>query len=601
MNEQSVADIEWEKWDLETMMTKTINVPIYQRPYSWEDEHVIEFLKDLDYFAKTKYQSYLFGLTIVMKKIEESNDGTKNEKFELIDGQQRLTTSLIFISAIRDIAIEFSLPNLDSFKNVATRCLGGMEFGIEKYNLTLGKVNEKYFLDNIQKFNNPVAGQKHIIEKPDTSSPSNYKIWKSYQLIYDHLVEKIGNKEPREQSKILEEYLLNLTKRFKLSVVITRDLGQSYIIFETFNSRGQDLDATDLLKNYFFMICKEDDIIIDGWTKMISALDSMKEAPTDFIRCYYNSIYVTSEDLFCRKKQLFQLIKEKINDNKEKAEKFLKGLFEQYPVYLAMRDPDNQSIFKTEEQKKPLDCLRKFNLRTYYPLVLALKKTDLSDKKLANCLSIIESMIIRNMIIGGDSPNSFETKFANWASSISSGDNVDTIMTLITSNTRSDSEFKRDFDVFTPGSDTTAKILLWNMYNEDYKERPIQKSPFKVHLEHIMPQDNKEWNVDNQYHADYVNRIGNMTLLYSKLNIGASNRPLEEKREKYIQSDLKQNIDLSKVSTSEWTGELIEARQNYFFDVALKRWPVQDKNKKDAKIDLENNEWKKIIENPRIE
>ncbi|WP_400210611.1 DUF262 domain-containing protein [Candidatus Methanarcanum hacksteinii] len=599
MTDQSAADIEWEKWDLETMMTKTISVPIYQRPYAWEEEQVKEFLKDLDYFAKTKYQSYLFGLTIVMKRVEEDSDGTKIESFELIDGQQRLTTALIFISVVRDIATELILPNLDSFRTVAKRCLGGVEFSTEEYHLTLGKINRQYFLENIQKYCDPVNsrdGQKHIIEEPEKTSPSNYKIWKSYQTIYEHLIKKIEGKPPREQSKILEDYLSNLTKRFKLSAVITKDLGQSYIIFETFNSRGLDLDATDLLKNYFFMICKEDKDVVDGWTNMVDALNDKKEAPTDYIRCYWNSIHVKNDEGFCRKKQLFQFVKDLVDDDKTKAKQFLTGLFKQYPVYLAMRDLDDQTTFKTDDQKKPLDCLRKFNLRTFYPLVLALKTKVTSENKLAESFSKIESLIIRNMIVGGDSPNSFETKFAIWASSISSGKDVDSIMKLVEDETRSDSQFKNEFDTFVPGSDTTAKILLWNIYNEDYKERPIPYSPFKLHLEHIMPQDNKQWKVNNQIHSEYVNHIGNMSLLNNKLNIGASNLPLEDKRAKYIQSDLKQNIDLSKVSTAEWTADMIQARQEYFFDVAMRRWPVKDKSKKDLTLDLKDNLWKNKIE-----
>lgn len=599
MTDQSSADIEWEKWDLETMMTKTISVPIYQRPYAWEEEQVKEFLKDLDYFAKSKYQSYLFGLTIVMKKTVERPDGTKIDVYELIDGQQRLTTALIFVSVIRDLATELLLPDLDSFRTVAKRCLGGIEFSNEEYHLTLGKVNRQFFLENIQKYCDPANardGKKHIIAEPPKNSPSNHKIWKTYQIIYDHLIGKIMDKIPKEQSKILEEYLTNLTTRFKLSAVITKDLGQSYIIFETFNSRGLDLDATDLLKNYFFMICKEDKDVVDGWTNMVGELNDKKEAPTDYIRCYWNSIHVKNDEQFCRKKQLFQFVKDLVDDDKVKAKQFLKGLFEQYPVYLAMRDLEDQTAFSTDDQKKPLDCLRKFNLRTFYPLVLALKTKNLSDKKLADCLSKIESLIIRNMIVGGDSPNSFETKFAIWASSVSSGTAIDEVMQLVETETRSDTQFKKEFDVFVPGSDTTAKILLWNMYNEDYKERPIVKSPFRIHLEHIMPQDNKEWKVNNKYHEEYVDHIGNMSLLYNKLNIGASNLPLEDKREKYIQSDLKQNLDLANVTTKEWTAEMIQARQEYFFEVAMRRWPVKDKAKKDLTLDLSNNLWKKKIE-----
>ena len=204
--------------------------------------------------------------------------------------------------------------------------------------------------------------------------------------------------------------------------------------------------------------------------------------------------------------------------------------------------------------------------------------------------------MIRNMILGPESPNAYETKFASWASRISSGESVETVMDEVKEKMIPDSHFQTVYNMYTPESDTSAKIILWNIFNEDYKERPISKSPFKIHLEHIMPQDNSKWKVDDDFHDKYCNHLGNMTLLYYKLNEGASNNLLEDKHEQYKKSDIRQTKDLLKVTTSDWTKELIEARQQYFFSVAMTRWPSFTKEKKDLEIDLNDNAWKKIVD-----
>ena len=578
--------MDWKDWDLQTILGKNITIPSYQRPYAWEFDQIDDFIKDLDYFIKSGYPSYLFGQAILMQL------GNKSDKYELIDGQQRLTTAVIFLSAIRDITAEYNLPDVDSFRGYIKPLIGKQLFGNENYNLTLGKDNRDYFIENIQRHcvpENANDGLKR--ELSETDDPYNKKIYAAYTQIYNDLIERISNKDTEEQKNILYSYMTNLCEHFKLSVVITDDIGQAYIIFETLNKRGTPLDVTDLLKNFFFMRCNGKSSVVENWNKLIDNLVSSGENPSDYIRCYWNSIHSFTKDDFTREKYLFRNIKSARGDRQSKAENMVKALLDQHKTYLALRNPDRQKVFTDAEQKKSLRCLRQFTLKTFYPVMLALKmRNDLSESTITKCISVIESYIVRNMVIGKDNPNAFETDFAAWASRISKDVDVNTIIKEISDKINPDSEFKMYFCNYSNDKNTKPKVILWNIYNHEYKERLITDSPSKIHLEHIMPEDNGLWKTDEAVHKKCCYRLGNMTLLYGKLNQSIKHKLLENKCDKYEESDIKQNAPLLNYTTATWTEEIIASRQEYLFSIAIERWPV-DKAKKDVELDLENNPW----------
>ena len=582
--------MDWKDWDLQTILGKNITIPSYQRPYAWGFDQIDDFIKDLDYFIKSGYPSYLFGQAILMQI------GNKSDKYELIDGQQRLTTAVIFLSAVRDITAEYNLPDVDSFRGYIKPLIGKQLFGNENYNLTLGKDNRDYFIENIQRHCVPEnANDGNKRELANTDDPYNKKIFAAYTQIYNDLIERISDKDPEEQKNVLYSYMTNLCEHFKLSVVITDDIGQAYIIFETLNKRGTPLDVTDLLKNFFFMRCNGKPSVVDNWNKLIDNLVSAGENPTDYIRCYWNSLYSPAKDDFTREKYLFRNIKGIIGDSQFKAENMVKALLDHHKIYLALRNPDRQKVFTESEQKKSIRCLRQFGLKTFYPVMLALKmRNDLTESTITKCVTVIESYIVRNMMIGKDNPNAFETDFAVWATKISKGTDVNTIIKEISEKISPDSEFKMFFCSYSNDQNTKPKVILWNIYNHEYKERPITDSPSKIHLEHIMPEDNGLWKIDDEVHKRCRYRLGNMTLLYGKLNQSIKHKPLEEKCDKYEESDIKQNAPLLDYTTATWTEEVISMRQEYLFSIATERWPV-DKTKRDLQLDLESNSWYKAV------
>jgi hypothetical protein len=166
------------------------------------------------------------------------------------------------------------------------------------------------------------------------------------------------------------------------------------------------------------------------------------------------------------------------------------------------------------------------------------------------------------------------------------------IVGYLKKRTPTDDEFfinfqNRDF----PRSPQTKYTLekIEDVLTNNTKEK-ILSGRTDVHTEHIMPRDigSKSNNNDVNYtwkkelgpraskHLMYVNRIGNLTLLGSELNIMASNLPFVEKKKKYEQSNIMLTKELCKVK--KWTFEEISSRSKYLAGIAKKIWNFQNIN-----------------------
>ena len=92
----------------------------------------------------------------------------------------------------------------------------------------------------------------------------------------------------------------------------------------------------------------------------------------------------------------------------------------------------------------------------------------------------------------------------------------------------------------------------------------------EVHIEHIMPVNNNKWNVDTEFHDEYLWRLGNLALLSEKLNGSASNELFDEKKLYYRESKIEPNKQLAE--NCKWGKEEIENRQKQLARYALEIW-----------------------------
>lgn len=185
-----------------------LKLPEYQRPYKWEEKNVNELFIDLNSVIEkiNQYKEYKYRLGSVIL-FQTNNPKTNNPEYEIVDGQQRLTTLMLIIGCLNQLGCEI-YNNQEQEKRI-----------------DLNKI-EKFVEDS---FNKGEISKEHLSE--------NYKLIKS----------KLQNE--------YEDYLDNLLKVLKTNItfvrfIITGDKAIAFQLFDSQNARGKELYPHDLLKAY---------------------------------------------------------------------------------------------------------------------------------------------------------------------------------------------------------------------------------------------------------------------------------------------------------------------------------------------------------------
>ncbi|MBR7006546.1 MAG: DUF262 domain-containing protein [Candidatus Methanomethylophilaceae archaeon] len=337
--------MKWSDKAIKELFTNNLTIPEYQRSFSWTEDNIDDFFTDLKNFITRKDEYYLFGQIII------HHDDTINY---IVDGQQRITTSTIFLCVIRDILKERKY-DIDSLRTKINNAIG---FADEQYRLTSGYDSREFFMNYVQGANHDYKPKRDI----------DRKLKNAYQQLYDQTIEYIGNDdESPDKLKILATRFLD---GFHISYVETDSLSQAFTVFETLNARGSPLEVPDLLKNHFFSrLDKNHEYIKNNWIEMVDKISKIgPKATTQFIKYYWNSL-----NEFIREKELFDRIS-KIPD--ADLYDFLKGLFDSEELYIEIVNPDSKSTIFDDDTVDCLKNLKQFGASSFCPLVIALYNTD---------------------------------------------------------------------------------------------------------------------------------------------------------------------------------------------------------------------------------
>ena len=96
--------IESDKLFIKDIFSKWYRIPEYQRPYVWGTGEVTDLMDDIGQARATDPNSQYFLGSMVLQKSTKETGGTVYEEFDLLDGQQRLTTLFLITAVLRDLA-----------------------------------------------------------------------------------------------------------------------------------------------------------------------------------------------------------------------------------------------------------------------------------------------------------------------------------------------------------------------------------------------------------------------------------------------------------------------------------------------------------------
>ncbi|HQT83778.1 MULTISPECIES: DUF262 domain-containing protein [Acidiphilium] len=230
------------------LKTRRFSVPAYQRSYAWEIEHVESLLNDINDAINGKEKEYFLGSIVVTGPIDR--------RYEVVDGQQRLTTVSLLISAIRDkfrdqrdVEAETSIRN-DFLANVDRKTKE------REPKLVLNEVDNEFYQEIIENKTNIDVGR--------FQRQSHKRLIEASNRIRKYIDDITAVASDADEK--LHSWLDYLESNLKVILVTAPDASNAFVIFETLNDRGLELAISDLLKNYLFHKSgdKMEEVKIDG-------------------------------------------------------------------------------------------------------------------------------------------------------------------------------------------------------------------------------------------------------------------------------------------------------------------------------------------------
>ena len=536
-------------------------IPNYQREYSWETDQIEEFWSDLiETISLSEEITHFFGQIVV------HNDESSKKKY-IIDGQQRTITSIIFLHVLKRKYHQLYKDSDNSLDdaNYAEMNISRDYIGTKApFHLTLGDESDNDCFVNIISNNNNSEKSSKKHKKKSHSNMHN-----TYNFFFEKVTAMMDEQaDIGEKLIVLNTLFETFSQRFSVLYMEATQLEEAYIIFETLNARGKDLEASDLLKNFLFGKVKNDvELAQKKWVAMLDNLDGAD--PTKYIRSYWNSAHGLTNE-----RTLYRTISQRIKTPKE-GEDLLSNLETYSMIYHDVMFPDEISWFADKSLISHLKNLKTLGASTFYPVVIAMESRDFSEKDIDKVLNDIEILYFRNNTICKNASNMMERFFAQLAQDITEKSlyKVEEICAEIGKQVVEDSVFEEAFNIWTGKQKEIIRYILYMIHlHLSNNATKVNTDNDVVHVEHIMPSDNSKWKVDESVHSDYLWRLGNLALMLGKANIKASNKPFSEKKEIYKESQILPNPDV--YSYKVWGADEIIDRQKKLCKHAMMIWKI---------------------------
>lgn len=451
-------NLQFTQMSLETLFKEKTNmaIPIYQRGYAWGADQVDDLWNDLMEVMADNQDDHFFG-QVVMNESEG--------KLFIIDGQQRLTTTVIFLAVIREAFLKLAATDdqISSEAKIRATDLQTDVLGVNNhYHLTQSDAIRDYFDRFIQ-----TSGAFETA--PKTKEQSLKNIHRTFLALQKNVTDELA-KLPTTNERL--NYLKSLYKRFTqgffVITIITQDEAAAFVIFETLNARGRDLNASDLLKNHIFRTARNNLQDVQAmWDRMMETLNNDSGVTTRFIRAYWNAT-----EKFVTEKSLYKAIHNNVTTSAE-ATTFTEELADLADSFAALTDPKNNIYFEDERVTSMLVVLKDMGGKTFYPLVLAMVKNDFNETEILPVLHKIYSFIVRNFTVGGLVANKYEKTFSQIAEQVNSHllTTVDEINAEIAMDMLSDEQFAESWAHFQVKTEKVAKHILFETIYQDEQDR----------------------------------------------------------------------------------------------------------------------------------
>ncbi|MDU5881365.1 MAG: DUF262 domain-containing HNH endonuclease family protein [Clostridium perfringens] len=554
-------------------------IPDYQRAYSWTKENLKQLVEDIWESVELnkargnkefdQYEPYFLGSIVLCSK-EYKDDGCGI--YDVIDGQQRLTSIIMLIAAIRD------LIDNEEYKKVLSdliyqkpNVLMGIKESIRVK--ARGKEEEffkKYILTN---------GGTELVKDLDMEELSEAKqnMVNAIEVFRDSFFNENG--ELLEEK--LNEFIVYLLQKVVLVVITTESFTSAFRLFNVINARGLPLTDSDLLKSENLRVMNPE------------------------IRKEYTDIWESHEqDL--GKEKLDQIIgfmrTMKLKNKVEESvyEEFSKKIFRNEPEYLGVNFVNHLTAVKalydkyiidgnlegvSEEEKSYYKNLINI-MREFLPYddwmasVIRFAEKFNDDKLVLEFVKVLEKRLVIDWVNG----NSFADRLNRVYGILEAIEEKDSLEEIkeapvfLYDLERTTAYFENalnDIDFYSKGRMMIPKYIFVRLDMEKRANEVLDYSD-KIMIEHVLPRNAKEAYWKDNFSADqrrnWANKFGNLVIITGAKNTRANNKPFGEKVEQYLSKKSDFAITKEVLELSDWNMDSLKDRHESLVNRALELW-----------------------------
>lgn len=554
--------------------TKQIQVPDYQREYSWGKDQWSELWDDVYALTRERDNHFLGSIVVI-----EKNSG-EMKTLELVDGQQRLTTISIFLCAMRD-----RFDGDEEFDNLADLIDDNF---LQIQNPSTGNWHQKIQLNKFHNddFDRILNGNVDLVSDSQLKEAYEYYASKlegfeseKVQQLYDNLIQSV--------------YIVQIECGSEVS---------AFQLFESLNDKGLDLGAVDLVKNRLFMEANENDSIDENrvkdlWEEIMSVIRPEMTQYYRFFSHYFMSISNPSVRDNVSKNKLYDHVDDLLESGLAKegltVEEMLEDMLDKSYVYVDIMNCEVNEGFqanKLQDLNSKLESVQIKNDRIRTLLLKIIIEYDSADDVL-EALHILEVLNTRDKIAGRDSNTSRDRFWSKLCSMLDKDANPNEYLRRIAeSRAPNDTIMKEQVVSREFKNNDFTKYILDRIEEEHYmktggREKTVGDRS-TVDIEHVAPQrafsadKYGEWkrylSCTEEEFEEYKKRIGNLTLLQDSLNQTASDNPYEQKCNIY-----RNNTDFLMTQAipeeyDEWSLDNIRNRSEMMADIICDVWSMDN-------------------------
>ncbi|MFI6481276.1 DUF262 domain-containing protein [Nonomuraea sp. NPDC050663] len=540
-------------------------VPLYQRHYTWERRQLGQLWSDIinqvDIVAQGKENapSHFLGSVVLAPGPELA---PSRSQWIVVDGQQRLTTLMLALCALRDHMVAEDPEARERINEL--HLINRWQRGELRYRLLPTQADRAAF-------------KACVDGSPEKNSDS--LVGNAYQFFRGVLREFDDPADPHDLARV-ESVLLD---RLNLVQITVEKDDNAFRIFESINNTGMRLSQVDLIRNYVFMCLptRGQQVYDEHWMPMQRLLDAKGMEQLMYLilvlqegeGTQYNAIYTGHQQLLAE-----------LSDDEGQVERYVRDLHRRAQHLKLILDPPGDLPFG-----ESLHFLNEWQANTTYPLLMRLlefREDDyIGDDKVAETLTYVESFIVRRLIAGVTTGN-LTRIFQRLAVQLDPENDPPQAVRTALSPARlywpSDEQLRdavRNRPFYWQGRTAQQKLVLRRLEKSLGGKERVDLADKRITIEHVLPQSlTTDWLEqlagDEGQHRQFVHTLGNLTLTGYNSELG--NSSFAAKRRQLGQSGLLMNQEIA--ACEKWGKAEILARADRLADQAITIWPGPDES-----------------------